>query len=252
MKPCVRPIAVTFALVFCAAAAAQVDPIECISDIEKGVTIDFEEPGSRVNEILSKYDMRANPDATVTTFASWVVGNACAPIKRRAGFGQGIQITTTGQGWNKIGLTGIGSLLGVDRRFTLIAYDKDGDKLGDITRTFVAGNSQEEYNAGAVFLGLSSATPIHSVLLLADNPNVGWDHLRFQSSPGFPKADLNCDGSVDLVDVEPFSLALLDPDNYDKQYPNCDIDLADINDDGSVDLVDVEPFIDCLLHGGCP
>lgn len=59
--------------------------------------------------------------------------------------------------------------------------------------------------------------------------------------------DLNCDGSIDLTDVSPFITALLNPSEYEKQYPNCDINNADTNDDGSVDLTDVEGFIGLLL-----
>lgn len=61
------------------------------------------------------------------------------------------------------------------------------------------------------------------------------------------KGDLNCDGSVDLPDVEPFVVALLSPDDYAKQWPDCDISHADVNDDGSVDLADVSGFIELLL-----
>lgn len=59
--------------------------------------------------------------------------------------------------------------------------------------------------------------------------------------------DMNCDGSVDLVDVGPFISALLDPDEYANEYPDCYIGRADINEDGSVDLTDVEPFIKLLI-----
>lgn len=79
----------------------------------------------------------------------------------------------------------------------------------------------------------------------------------WQSGPGiktdirylrrFPHGDLNCDGSIDLVDVEPFILALIEPDEYPSRHPDCDLTLGDINGDGSVDLVDVEPFIGLLL-----
>lgn len=66
-----------------------------------------------------------------------------------------------------------------------------------------------------------------------------------------PRADLDCDGSVDLRDVEPFIVALIDPEGYINARPNCDIKVGDINGDGSVDLQDVEPFIACVLNGGC-
>lgn len=71
-----------------------------------------------------------------------------------------------------------------------------------------------------------------------------WD-IRYLKR--FPFGDLDCDGSIDLTDVEPFILALIDPDEYPKRYSDCDLMLGDINGDGSVDLVDVEPFIDLLI-----
>lgn len=52
--------------------------------------------------------------------------------------------------------------------------------------------------------------------------------------------DVNCDGSVDLLDVTPFVDALTDGTFIDK---------ADINQDGEVNLLDVGPFVD-LLAGG--
>lgn len=64
----------------------------------------------------------------------------------------------------------------------------------------------------------------------------------------FPSGDMNCDGSIDLEDVEPFILALIDPGAYPSQYPECDLTLGDVNADGSLDLVDVEPFIALLLR----
>jgi hypothetical protein len=61
--------------------------------------------------------------------------------------------------------------------------------------------------------------------------------------------DLNCDGAFDSFDIEPFILALFDPGEYAKRYPDCDINSADINGDGSVDAFDIEPFLE-LLFGG--
>lgn len=53
--------------------------------------------------------------------------------------------------------------------------------------------------------------------------------------------DANCDGSVDLLDVEPFIKLLLGTDEPCLQCA------GDVNGDGSVDLSDVEAFISCLL-----
>ena len=52
--------------------------------------------------------------------------------------------------------------------------------------------------------------------------------------------DVNCDGSIDLLDVTPFVDAILSG-VFDPK--------ADINGDGFVDLLDVIPFVD-LLSGG--
>jgi hypothetical protein len=65
--------------------------------------------------------------------------------------------------------------------------------------------------------------------------------------PPFAVGDLNCDGTIDAFDIEPFITALVDPNAYPGMYPNCDIDLADINGDGAIDGFDIEPFINLLL-----
>ncbi len=62
-------------------------------------------------------------------------------------------------------------------------------------------------------------------------------------TPPFAIGDLNCDGAVDLGDVNPFVLALTDPAAYAVTFPNCDINLADINQDRNVGLDDVNPFV---------
>ncbi len=63
------------------------------------------------------------------------------------------------------------------------------------------------------------------------------------SEPG----DLNCDGQINALDIEPFLVALFDPKEYPVRYPECDINLADINGDGSIDALDIEPFLDLLF-----
>ena len=57
---------------------------------------------------------------------------------------------------------------------------------------------------------------------------------------GFAKitlGDVNCDGAVDLLDVQPF-VALITNGAFSSK--------ADINEDGTVDLLDVGPFVDLL------
>ena len=76
------------------------------------------------------------------------------------------------------------------------------------------------------------------------------------TSAGPPEVlgDLNCDGALDLFDIDPFVLALASAsDNppfasYYAVYPNCNPLLADIDQDSSVDLFDIDPFV-ALLTG---
>lgn len=65
-----------------------------------------------------------------------------------------------------------------------------------------------------------------------------------------PKGDLNCDGVVDLFDIDAFVAAMtaLPPDylSYYAAYPGCDHTRADCNCDGTVNLFDIDPFVDLL------
>ena len=64
-----------------------------------------------------------------------------------------------------------------------------------------------------------------------------------------PLGDLNCDGAINSLDVDPFVLALTDPNNYLTAYPDCHLEYADTNGDGSINSLDIDPFVD-LLTGG--
>lgn len=59
--------------------------------------------------------------------------------------------------------------------------------------------------------------------------------------------DLNCDGRVDVDDIDPFVLALTDATGYAALYPACDRFLADLNGDGRPDGGDVQAFVAALL-----
>ncbi len=63
------------------------------------------------------------------------------------------------------------------------------------------------------------------------------------------RADMNCDGAVNTADIDDFVLALVQPNAYRGQRPNCRVDLADINCDGAVNTLDIDAFVDCLLAG---
>jgi hypothetical protein len=59
--------------------------------------------------------------------------------------------------------------------------------------------------------------------------------------------DMNCDGRIDTLDIEPFILALLSASDYALAYPLCEANRADIDSDSLLDGTDVGPFTDLLL-----
>ena len=63
--------------------------------------------------------------------------------------------------------------------------------------------------------------------------------------------DLNCDGLVNVFDIDPFVLALMNPVGYMAAFPGCDIWLADTDGDGWITPFDIDPFVLCLTGGGC-
>jgi len=68
----------------------------------------------------------------------------------------------------------------------------------------------------------------------------------------YEAGDLNCDGMLDLFDIDPFVIALTSASEtppfgtYDALYPDCDPLLADANGDEVVDLFDIDPFVEML------
>ena len=70
-----------------------------------------------------------------------------------------------------------------------------------------------------------------------------WIAVIPQLFPG----DLNCDGEINAFDIEPFLLALFDPDEYALRFPDCDINNGDINGDGEINAFDIEPFLGLLF-----
>ncbi len=61
------------------------------------------------------------------------------------------------------------------------------------------------------------------------------------SPPTDDRCDMNCDGSVDSMDIEPF-LELL----FNGATP-CEPCVGDVNSDGNIDGFDIEPFLNCLF-----
>jgi hypothetical protein len=72
-----------------------------------------------------------------------------------------------------------------------------------------------------------------------------------QVSANYKKGDLNCDGSVNFGDINPFVLYLSNYTGWSNAYPGCDPKNGDINCDGTygqASFGDINPFV-ALLTG---
>lgn len=71
-------------------------------------------------------------------------------------------------------------------------------------------------------------------------------------SSGTVAGDLNGDSDLNLLDVDPFTLALIDPAGYAAAYPSGNINLADMDHDGFRSGLDVSVFVAALIGPPSP
>jgi hypothetical protein len=68
------------------------------------------------------------------------------------------------------------------------------------------------------------------------------------ATPVWVTGDMNCDGTVDFGDINPFVMRLTSPGLYWTTFPACADTNGDINGDGAVGFGDINPFV-ALLAG---
>lgn len=68
----------------------------------------------------------------------------------------------------------------------------------------------------------------------------------------FHLGDMDCNNSVNTLDLDDFVQALLNPALYNASHTLCSITLADMNGDGLIDALDIQPFVTCVTGNGCP
>lgn len=61
-----------------------------------------------------------------------------------------------------------------------------------------------------------------------------------------PLGDMNCDGLVANNDIDPFTLAVVQPDQYEHDYPDCTIQNGDLNRDGIINNYDIDAFVELI------
>lgn len=78
------------------------------------------------------------------------------------------------------------------------------------------------------------------------SPDGGTLNFHFAFTPDF-LGDMNCDGCLNLADVQPMVLALINPAAYAATYPACNILRGDTNGDSLVNGRDIQRFTDLLV-----
>ncbi|MBN2446046.1 MAG: hypothetical protein JXO22_04950 [Phycisphaerae bacterium] len=66
---------------------------------------------------------------------------------------------------------------------------------------------------------------------------------------GYTLGDTNCDGAVDVFDIDSFVMAIIDAGVYEAAYPDCDVNNADCNLDGMADVFDIDAFVAAITSG---
>ncbi len=78
----------------------------------------------------------------------------------------------------------------------------------------------------------------------------GWniDDVELWAVPQpLPAGDMNCDGVFGYDDINAFVSALIGPEHYAEDEPDCNYWNADVNRDGQVSFADINPFVRGLL-----
>ncbi len=104
-------------------------------------------------------------------------------------------------------------------------------------------NTLDEVNTPPEFSPVSGATV-----------SIVSGEISFTVVPGLCRGDLDCSGSIDFDDINPFTLALSNWEAWKLTYPNCPEQNADVNGDGVYGGVngfgDINPFIELLASAG--
>ena len=142
-----------------------------------------------------------------------------------------------------------------DLYFGLEYYgDEDFTKIGEtieLIDTSVTGDGLSYSLTGTAVTGTVYVRPIVFFNNVGTTGGTQRNAFVFETALTeleFAAGDVNCDGSLNNFDIDPFVLGLTDPSGYATTYPDCDVMLADCNGDGSVNNFDIDPFV-ALLTG---
>ncbi len=122
--------------------------------------------------------------------------------------------------------------------FNLRFFDADGNFLEERAIPLRWQNDNWHWR------GWESDIPIGRIELRSNGVLEGFiwmDDLELTPADSCDACDMNCDGEIDALDIEPF-LGLL----FEGDEP-CNACTGDVNGDGLIDALDIEPFLACLF-----
>jgi hypothetical protein len=111
------------------------------------------------------------------------------------------------------------------------------------------GIDGEEVATGVFHQGVSTSLLSWGDLVQGAASLHHWTFVRYGVVPAPQAGDVNCDGSFDFADINPFVQALSNWRAWQSTYPGCWTSNVDMNGDGSVGLDDINPFVEALLAG---
>ncbi|TWT41917.1 Immunoglobulin I-set domain protein [Phycisphaerae bacterium RAS1] len=103
--------------------------------------------------------------------------------------------------------------------------------------------------------GLSSTLTIDNVLpgdagsydvMLAGDCDTTVSSVAMLQLDSLGPADMNCDCSVNVLDINAFVLALSSPAGYAAEFPTCPLANGDLDGNGAVDVLDINGFVAAL------
>jgi hypothetical protein len=143
--------------------------------------------------------------------------------------------------------------------FVLFSLSRSSPSLATIPGHSATGAAADVF---IVYYGQPPMTVVPAGVLGLGDPADNIDALDFfPCDNGFAcavqhgiqsnRGDMNCNGVVNFDDINPFVLALSNPDAYALAYPWCNAYNADTNCDTGIDFADINAFVQCISVG-CP
>jgi len=122
---------------------------------------------------------------------------------------------------------------------SILATHRDDPTDHYVDYIFTSLRHWDEYSAGEWTVTIADLEPVNVAT---------WHDFQLRIYGTRRPGDINCDGLVDIDDIDPFVLALGGDDAYYAAYPDCNWLNADCDEDGDVDFDDINPFADLLTR----